>query len=169
MSDRKCKSLYYVTAIANLYTVFTDCDNSSRLVQLDDCTCIGYTQTFECSAIGAGFTIWNSTFIDCTRNEIPLHHSQYIVHESQIIRECNHGAVIAKIVGVLGDCYTSQLIVTIGEEVINETIECVHDDIKQTRTIVGQKSLTVTEIPYPPPSDIHVTNNNFQSDHIYLG
>ena len=37
--------------------------NGSRLVQLNDCTCVGYTQTFRCTVFGGGFTLWNSTFL----------------------------------------------------------------------------------------------------------
>ena len=75
--------------------------------------------------------------------------------------ECNHGAIIAKHVGVLDGCYTSQLVVTIGEEMINETITCIHDDFSDSEgTIVGQKSLTVTEIPYPPPRNVHLESND---------
>ena len=33
--------------------------------------------------------------------------------------KCNQGAVVAKSIGRFGNCYTSQLIVTIGEEMIN--------------------------------------------------
>ena len=36
--------------------------NDSGLVQLDDCTCLGYTQTFECSVFGGRVTIWSSMF-----------------------------------------------------------------------------------------------------------
>ena len=56
------------------------------LVKLNDCTCLGDTQTFECTVFGGGLTIWSGTFIDCSGNEIRLRHSQY---RSQITGECN--------------------------------------------------------------------------------
>ena len=75
--------------------------------------------------------------------------------------ECNHGAVIAKSVGAFDSCYTSQLIVTIGEEMINETVECsVYNVIEGISTTIDQKSLVVTTVPYPPPTNIHIESND---------
>ena len=79
--------------------------------------------------------------------------------ESQLIKDCNDGAVMAKGVGALGICYTSHLNVTIGEGMINETIKCDYTDLVGKSTIVGQVSLTVTEVPYPPPGNVRVENN----------
>ena len=78
---------------------------------------------------GGGFTFWNSTFFDCHSSgptaEIKLRHSQYDDVNSPPYAECNHGAVIAKSVGRFDNqYYSSQLVVTTGEEMINETIEC---------------------------------------------
>ena len=74
--------------------------------------------------------------------------------------ECNRGAVIANGIGnVDNQCYISQLIVTIGEEMINETIKCSHNDLKETVTI-GQRTLMITETPYPPPTNIHIESND---------
>ena len=135
------------------------------MVQLNDCTCLGYAQIFECTAFGAGATVWSGTFFDCqdgtSRNEIRLRHSQYGDVESPPHGECNHGAVIANSIGSADNhCYTSQHIVTIGKEMINETIECSHDDLKGRVTVIGQKSLMVTETPYPPPTNIHIESND---------
>jgi hypothetical protein len=79
-------------------------------------------------------------------------------HES-LRKECNQGTVLAKSIGVFEECYTSQLIVTVGEEMINGTIECIHDNFIE-RTIVNRKSLTITEVLYPSPSNIHVESND---------
>ena len=131
------------------------------MVQLNDCTCVGYTQTFQCTVFGGGVTIWNSTFFFyCSyrgpTTEISLRHSQYDDVNSPPYAECNQGAVVAKSVGSFDNqYYTSQLVVTIGEEMINETIECSHDNLIE-RITIGQKSLLVTQTPYPPPSNIHI-------------
>ena len=137
--------------------------NGSRLLQLNesDCTCLGYTQTFQCNVVGRGFTIWNGTFFEC-QNEIKLRHSQYNNIEGMTpgppYSECNHGAVVAKSIGSYDNlCYTSQLSVVIGEEMINKTIECIHDDLEE-RIIIGQKSLATTEIP--PPNNVHIEVND---------
>ena len=73
--------------------------------------------------------------------------------------QCNQGAVLAKSIGRFGDCYTSQLIVTVGEEMINGTIECIHNNFMEITT-VSQKSLIITAIPYPPPTNIHIKSND---------
>ena len=73
--------------------------------------------------------------------------------------ECNQRAVSAKSIGIFDECYTSQLFVTVGEEMINGTIECIHDNFIE-RTVVDQKSLTITETPFPPPGNIHIESND---------
>ena len=75
---------------------------------------------------------------------------------TSLLKECNQGAVLAKSIGRFSDCYTSQLIVIVGEEMINGTI----DNYFIERTIINQKSLMITEIPYPPPTNIHIESNN---------
>ena len=127
-----------------------------------------YTQTFECIVCGVGSTVWNGTFFDCERgNEIELRYSRYNDikdgvdpdNRTSLLKECNKGAVLAKIIGRFDDCYTSQLIVTVEEEMINGTIECIHDNFME-RTIVDQKSLMITETPFPPPSNIYIESND---------
>lgn len=44
---------------------------------------------------------------------------------SQATGECIDGTV-ARSVGVSDSCYTSQLSLAIGEEMVNETIECIY-------------------------------------------
>ena len=113
--------------------------------------------------IGAGITVWNSIFFDCQdgRNEIQLRHSQYNDVDSPPYGRCNHGAVIAKSIGVIDNCYTSQLIVTIWEDMVNKTIECsIQNEVDEGSTRVDQKSLMTTEISYPPPTNIHLENIN---------
>ena len=117
-------------------------EEGSMLVQLNDCTCLGYTQTFECTVFGGGFTIWHSTaFSNCQRNEIQLRHSVYTT--SQATGQCNRGEIVAKSVGVSENCYISRLNVSIGLEIINETIECVHSDTQHLTTSIGQRILNL--------------------------
>ena len=126
----------------NLYNYIDE--EGSMLVQLDDCTCLGYTQTFECTVFGGGFTIWRGTaFSDCQRNEIQLRHSVYTT--SQAIGQCNGGDIVAESVGVSENCYISRLNVSVGEEIINEAIECAHSDTKHVTTSIGQRILNLTQ------------------------
>ena len=117
---------------------------------MSDCTCPGYVriQTFECVVFGAGITIWQGTAFGfpCV---IRLRHSQY--NNSGAIGDCNDGAIIASSVGVLEDHYTSQLNVTISQDMINETIECVHEDSVgkfTNRSTIGRMTLNITTGKY---------------------
>ena len=101
---------------------------------------------FECTVFGGGFTIWRGTaFSGCQRDEIQLRHSAYNIINSQATGECNGGKIVANSVGVSEDCYTSRLNVSIGQEIINGTIECVHSDTQDTTTLIGQRTLSLTQ------------------------
>ena len=117
-------------------------EESSRLVQLNDCTCLEYNQTFECTIFGGGLTIWQGTALSgCQQFEIRLRHSQY---NSQPTGECI-GGIVARGVGVSENCYTSQLSLAVGEEMVNETIECIYSDVQGASTIiVGRRRLNLT-------------------------
>ena len=81
-------------------------------------------------------------------------------NRTSLLKECNQGAVLAEGIRRFDDCYTSQLIVNnIREEMINGTIECIHDDFTE-RTIVDQKSLMIAETLFPRPSNIHIESND---------
>ena len=116
------------------------------LTQLDDCTCLGYTQIFECTVFGAGFTIWQGTALSgCQQNdEIRLRHSQYSNSQGTLV-QCNGGKIAARSVRVSEDCYISQLSLAVGEEINNETIECIHSDLQDVSTTVGQTILNLTQ------------------------
>ena len=43
---------------------------------------------------------------------------------------------------------------------INKTIKWVHYDTGHRDIVVGQKLLTTTETPYPPPNNVHVESND---------
>lgn len=112
---------------------------------MNDCTCLGYTQTYECSISGGGLTVWNGSAFDClhTQNGISLRHSQFV--DSQAAGECNNGTVIASSIGISGGCYVSQLNITITPERVNESIMCAHHDVQQYETtIIGQTVLEIT-------------------------
>ena len=116
---------------------------SNGLVQLDDCTCLGDTQTYECSILGGGLTIWNSSAFDCLHNEIKLRHSRFM--NSQATGKCNNGTIRASSTGVSEGYHISQLNITIVQEIINETVECVHRNINSEVTTVGHKILEITK------------------------
>ena len=119
-------------------------DDSNTFVQLSDCTCLGHTQIFECTACGPGSTVWQGSalLIECPSTEFHLRHSQF--SNSQAYKECNDGAIIARSVGSQGQCYTSMLSVTVGQEMVNQTIECVYNNLA-TETIINQITVRLTQ------------------------
>ena len=118
--------------------------NSDGIFQLYDCTCVGYTQTYKCTALGGGITTWRGSAFDCLPNEIRLRHSEFIVNPQLAAGECNDKEIVARGVGASGNCYTSQLNVNVSLEMKNETIECIHYDIYRNTTEVGHKVVEIT-------------------------
>ena len=120
-------------------------ESRNRFAQLENCTCPGYTQTYECSIFGGGLTVWNGSAFDCSRtqNEIRLRHSQYSM-DSQATGRCSNDTIIGSSVGISEGFYVSQINVTITPERVNETIMCVHRDIYDQNTIIGQTILEIT-------------------------
>ena len=80
-------------------------------------------------------TIWGGTALnrasaDC---EIVLRHSQF---QSDAAGICNDGAVVARSIGVMNNCYISELNVSISASLNNKTIQCSsQDDSISIRTI----------------------------------
>ena len=58
---------------------------------------------------------------------------------------CNDGAIVATSVRVSADHYISILNITMEPDMINETIECVHQEPEGQKTPVGQKTLQITD------------------------
>ena len=122
------------------------CISGESFTQLNDCSCLGYTQTYECLISGGGFTVWNGSAFDClsTQNDIRLRHSQFV--NSQATGECNNGTIIATSIGISGDCYVSRLNIAMIPEIINKSIMCVHRDVQAIDeiTLIGQIVLEIT-------------------------
>ena len=79
----------------------------------------------------------------CQQNEIRLRHSQYI--NSQATGDCNDGTIVARGVRISGSYYTSQLTLVVEEEMVNETIGCIHSDIQGNKiSTAGQRMLDLT-------------------------
>ena len=84
--------------------------------------------TYECTVIGGpgGVTVWNGTAFHCppSENAILLLNNQFLYSGTY---SCN-GAIVARILSVEGNNYTSQLNVTITPETAGKTIECYNYD-----------------------------------------
>ena len=74
--------------------------------------------------------MWKGTSFDCPNREISLLHTQ--ASSGLAYGECNSQTVVARIVSVQDNCYTSQLNVTVTSSLIGTNIECLHDDVEIT-------------------------------------
>ena len=118
----------------------------NNMIQLYDCTCSGYVQTYQCTVLGAGTTIWQGSAFNCSQaqNKIELRHSEY-KSPQRATGQCNDRAVEAESAGIVNNCHVSLLNVTVGEEMDGETIECVHRDIESNTTQIGEIRLDITQ------------------------
>ena len=99
---------------------------NNQLTQLYDCVCPGENLIYECTVCGEGATVWTGSAFFCTGNEIILRHSEY----GSISGECNDGAVAAQSIEVTdsqnGQCYSSQLDISLNSVKENKTVECLY-------------------------------------------
>ena len=104
----------------------------------DGCVCPDDVVTYECTVVGGrpgGVTIWRGSGFNCPRsnfgNEMLLLHSHYNSSVDMYL-SCNDGHILGSIVRVENDSisliYTSQLNITLNSELLNMSIECVHDN-----------------------------------------
>ena len=121
-----------IVVITVAYTVGLS-DNSTtnnQLTQLYDCVCPGEGLLYECTVCGEGATVWTGSAFFCTAagNEIILRHSEY--ENASISGECNDGAVAARSIEVTdsqnGQCYSSQLDISLNAVKDNKTVECLY-------------------------------------------
>ena len=74
----------------------------------DHCTCPGQTimYTFECTAAGGLFTLWNGSALDpdCTRFDLTLYHDSQFISSSSA---CDDGRVVLQGVRMVKNSFTS--------------------------------------------------------------
>ena len=114
----------------------------SELTRLNDCFCSEKSAVFECSVVGTGTTIWQGSAFNCTSRGIQLLH---IAHNFEnAVEVCNSGAIKGQGLSVFGgNCFISQINITISHTFIGKTVQCVHDDGSFTREI-GNYTLGVS-------------------------
>ena len=74
-------------------------------------------------------------------SEITLRHSQFASNPPFGI--CNNGDIIGRGIGVVNNCYTSQLNVTVRESSNNKTVQCTLNSNVGTSREVGQSLISV--------------------------
>ena len=106
---------------------------------MSSCTCPGYNTTYECTTVGGTATVWQGSVFKCpsSQDSISLIHSR-----SSNIKTCNGAAISGQIIRVEDNCYTSQLNVNVSSDMIEESIECAHDN--GTQSLIGNISLSLT-------------------------
>jgi hypothetical protein len=149
ISTQISRKLYICT---HLYTIFINniklLINSadSEFVALSDCACPGHSQMFECRVVGEGATIWKGTAFECasTDNEIVLLHAR---SSSSSPLQCNDGAIQGRItdISTVNNTYTSQLSVSVSNELEGRSISCMHDSSSDgSINVIGSTLLMIT-------------------------
>ena len=92
--------------------------------------------------------MWSGTAFDCPMegSEIILRHSQFASNLAFGI--CNNGDIVGHGVGVINNCYTSQLNVTVRESFNNKTVQCILYSNEGTSREVGQSLLSIVSGVY---------------------
>ena len=113
----------------------------NELIVTADCVCPGRNFTYECSVVGALFTVWRGTVISAGC-EVTLFHSEF--DDPGAARAvCNSGAVVGYNIGVENNCYTSNLDVLVSSGLNGRTVECIMDD-GVTNTLIDTATLSIT-------------------------
>ena len=116
-------------------------------MSISSCTCSAYTLIYECTVVSGpgGSTIWRGTAFNCESgiHEIVLLHSRF-ESDMNISKTCNNKTIVGQGLGVDGNCYTSQLNVTVGLDRIGDTIECAHYNNGTSDTIGSSIILNTT-------------------------
>ena len=89
-----------------------------------------------CTVVGAGSTLWEGTAFDCpsTTDGIVLRHSQFNV-PAGAFGDCTNRTIVGRSLRVEGNCYISQLNVTVSLSSNGATVQCVHDTGSAMNTI----------------------------------
>ena len=114
---------------------------NNGLSVISECICRGYNATYECSVVGPGSTVWRgSGFQGCSNNQITLFHSQF---SEGTVGICNFGTILGRSVRVESNCYTSQLNIFVGADVIETTVLCSYDN-GVNEIDIGNTTITLT-------------------------
>ena len=108
------------------------------------CACPAEVLTYSCNIAGRGTTLWTGSAFDCpdTLNEIRLRHSTFSSEGTS--GTCNNEAMRARSTGLTnGNCYSSELSVTVSTGFNGRTIECIYNS-GTAETTIGTSILTVS-------------------------
>ena len=84
-------------------------------------------------------TIWRGTALDCPpSNTISLSHSLYNTTGTSV--SCAGGAITAESVGVVNNCFTSRVMVTVSPALNGTTVECTLSGVR----VVGSRTILIS-------------------------
>ena len=112
------------------------------LLTNSSCICPGQQIVFECVTVGPAiqFTVWGGSALDCV-NGISLRHGLFR-NSGYANATCNNGAILARIVSIENNRYTSQLIVNTSLILNGKSVTCSLDD-GSTETPVGTRVINI--------------------------
>jgi predicted RNA-binding Zn-ribbon protein involved in translation (DUF1610 family) len=95
---------------------------------------------FTCTTQGGTRTDWRGTAFDCPNigNQIILRHNNFNSSESV---QCSAGSIVGRPLNAIGDCYTSQLIVTVVAGLNNKTVQCTHTSDTAVSALIGSVTI----------------------------
>jgi hypothetical protein len=111
-----------------------------------DCACPEDQLVYECSVQGGVATVWQGSAFDCglASDNIILRHSR-----SNSVGVCNNGRLMAQIVEAFNGTFTSQLNITVIEDMNNKTIECAVEYVNETSSVINMNTIiTALGTPY---------------------
>ena len=108
--------------------------------------CPGEVVNYTCTIVDTsgnppiGSTVWRGTAFDCSgsANVISLSHSLFST--SGASGTCTGGAITAESVGVVDNCFTSRLMVTVSPALNGTTVECTLSGVR----VVGSNTIPLT-------------------------
>ena len=112
------------------------------------CLCPGNDLQLWCSVTGGVNTVWTGSAItdQCNGNSITLRHSGF---SGTVRLSCNSEAVIGQnlplLSNVSANCYTSQLLISITDDLNGTDIRCQIDNNTQPFPEVGQYIINLTK------------------------
>ncbi len=122
-----------LNTVINLGDGATDILVSPTLPNGRQCFCPGDVETYTCTVVGGGVTLWSGTAFDCPsiNNAVALAH--FLYSGGTAIGTCTSGAISG--VGTSVDtsgaepCYTSEMSVTISANMDGQSVVCSRDNI----------------------------------------
>lgn len=85
--------------------------------------------------------MWSGSIFNC-QTELILFHSLFNTSEGAKC-ECNNGAIVGQSLGLQNESYTSQLNVTLSENMIGGTVQCSHYTGSSDRPVIENKTITI--------------------------